>query len=119
MVLVAKMDEGRHTIWVIPRVQTRDEYNSPTWTDGEPVKVRCLVQVMSSDEQMALGLQAKTTYQIYARSWPWDMHSKVIWEGFDGEWPNRKWAQQGEAKRYGTGYFTQHCTVNIQALEAE
>lgn len=116
---MSKLDEGRHTVWAIPRVETLDELNAPTWVSGEPVKVRCLVQLMSAEEKQSLGIQSAAVYQIIARKWPWDMHTQVIWEGFDDEWPGRRWVQNGEAKRYGTGYFTKHVVVNIEAREAE
>lgn len=116
---MSKLDIGRHTVWAIPHEETLDEYEAPVWTEGEPVKVPCIVQVMSSEEQMQLGLQANTVYQIMVRAWPWNMHTEVIWEGFDGEWPNRRWTQQGDPKRYGTGYFTKHVVVTIKAKDAE
>lgn len=105
---------------VIPRVRVEDGYGGWKFVDGDAVAVHGSCQPMSVAETEALGIQASVTYQFITRGpWPWPMTSRVVWEGPDGQWPDREWDQHGEAKIYGMPGLTKHIDVTLKAREGE
>lgn len=114
------LDNGPHTVGVIPRKSVDDGYGSFTLVDLPQVDVQGSCQPQSATEQEAMGLQGMVTYSFITRGpWPWNMVSHIIWEGPDGQWPGRKWDQEGEAMVYGMGRRTQHVQVTLKARTSE
>lgn len=106
------LDNGPHKITVIPKLESDDGYGSITYEDGDPVDVWGSVQSLSASEAETMGVQAQNSKIFITRGpWPWALTSSIIWEGAQGEWPGRKWDQQGEAKNYDMSPRTAHVDV--------
>ena len=104
--------DGNTTVLVQRYRDDVDADLNPTVTvDGPPVSVSARVFTVSAEESAALGFELNTSQRVYARSWPGDARSRVIWRG-------RTWDTVGEPQRKSNGIRTGHVSVLIRTTEA-
>ncbi|MEO3851752.1 head-tail adaptor protein [Streptomyces sp. B8F3] len=107
------LDSGNETITVYPQQLTIDERGNPVWKPSPVgVLVRCRVQPVDTDEEIAAGQATATTYRIIARTAPLGPWARVEWDG-------RTWDVVGEARRYNSSRATRHIDALIRARGVE
>lgn len=112
------LDQGPHTVTVIPKTRVKNRLNTWELIPGEPVEmVGVSVQALgaaptkpvSEAVQTGLGEQVRTNLRVLGRGpWPGGPYSEVIWEG-------RVYDQEGEAAVYSMSARTQHFSVVLTA----
>lgn len=112
------LDNGPHTVTVIPRVAVKGTMGNTNYKDGVPVVIpRVSVQPLSSSERSELGISTSESYKVIGRGdWPGGALSKVrvnvgpVTGMFD---------QSGPARVHGMSPRTAHYNVVITARGSE
>lgn len=108
------LDRPRHSVTVTEVASTTENPyggDQPVYT--APTSVKCTVVPVSAPQEIAnLGVQAITTYKIFARTWPGGIHSIITWNG-------RMFDQVGEAEFWDVSPRTSHYEVLMQARYTE
>ncbi len=97
-----------HVAVVQGRVKSKDDEGATVYTDsGAAFSVPCSVQPLSAAESNIDGLQALTKRLIVARTWPGDILSTVIYDGYD-------WDTVGDPQHHNMSPRTDHWEVVIE-----
>jgi len=90
------------------RVASPDSRGQTIYSNvGDPIDVLCSCQPLSASESNFEGLQALTKRFIVSRTWPGDILSTVIWDGFD-------WDVVGDPQFLNMSLATQHWEIVIE-----
>lgn len=81
------------------------EYRPIPFTD--PVTVPCNVQPLDAAEVQFYGERARDTRKVFADSWPFDIHSRLTFQG-------EAWDQVEPEKYHAQGQGTKHHEVIIR-----
>lgn len=80
---------------------------------GEPTLVRCMLQPVrewsTAEEIRVGGIQLLSLMRLFARHWPGNMHTHVIWEG-------QVWETVGDPQHWQVGKQTRHWELIIRRL---
>lgn len=96
-------------VLVYPEVLSDDGYGTEIRVPSlSPVKVRGLMQPVSSEEAVALGQSVGTVYRLIARDLPGGAWAKVAWGG-------RTWDVLGEPQRRRYSAMSAHDSVLLLA----
>lgn len=111
------LDNGPHTVKVIPMVAVKTRYNTWRKEPGDPIIVEGVtVQPFGGGTQGNLETddqKVNDQWTVRGRGpWPGGVHSLVEWEG-------QTFDQVGKVKNHSIGQFTQHFQVRIAARGAE
>lgn len=107
------LDAGQETVLVWPEVDGADGDGNPVKVpSASPVRVRGMVQPVSSDESAVTGDAVATIYRLYARSFPAGAYARIEWDG-------RTWDVDGEPMRHGISASTRHVKVLLRARRPE
>lgn len=103
----------RHTITGVLYEKTAGSAGQAEWVpieiaDGDPVpSVRCNVRPLSAEEVQFWGDRGKDTRIVFADTWPFDIHSRLTFEGAE-------WDQVEPEKNFDFGAATKHHEVVIR-----
>lgn len=102
------LDTGNETITVYPQERITDDRGNVLWRPSTtPVRVRCRVQPVTTDEPAVAGQATETTYRVIARDAPLGPWARVEWDG-------RTWDVVGEPQRYSGSPATRHVDALIR-----
>ena len=102
------LDRAPHVVTVQNRTASKDSRGQTVYSNvGAPVDVPCSCQPLSASESNVDGLQALTKRFIVSRTWPGDILSTIIWDGFD-------WDVVGDPQHRSMSAATDHWEIVIE-----
>lgn len=111
------LDNGPHTVRVIPMVVEKTRYNTWKKVPGEPIEIEGVtVQPFGGGTMGNLETndqKVNDQWTVRGRGpWPGGVHSTIEWQG-------ESYDQVGKPKVHSIGTFTKHFQVRIAARSAE